>query len=166
MFICLNTLLMVHNSVCWGDGPFRKWSLVGGIMSQGIQGMDLRFYSLSLLTILSLVALGRWNVLCQLASHASLSSVTVVMSSGSDAGLHSSGTVSQNRIFLLALITFGCRDKAQRPNATNGKGGKDFFYYYCFMVSEGWTQHSRESWQQMVRTEPSSREITSLTLNT
>lgn len=135
MFICLNTLLMVHNSVCWGDGPFRKWSLVGEIMSQGIQGMDLRFYSLSLLTILSLVALGRWNVLCQLASHASLSSVTVVMSSVSDAGLHSSGTVSQNRIFLLALITFGCRDKTQRPNATNEKGGKDFF-----IITVSWFQ--------------------------
>lgn len=135
MFICLNTLLMVRNFVGWGDGPFRKWNLVGEIMSQGIQGMDLRFYSLLLFTILSLVALGRCNVLCWLASHASLSSVTVVTSSVSDAGLHPSGTVSQNRIFLLALIPFDCCDKTQRPKATNGKGGKDFF-----IITVSWFQ--------------------------
>lgn len=88
--------------------------------------MDLRVHSMSLLTILSLVALGKRKELCQLATHATVSSVTDVMSSVSDAGLHPPGTLSQNRLFLPALITFGCCDKTQRPNAANGKGGKDF----------------------------------------
>lgn len=59
MFLCLNASLTVGSSVGWGDRPFRKRSLGGGSISQGIQEMDVRVHSLSLLPILSLVALGR-----------------------------------------------------------------------------------------------------------
>lgn len=148
MFRCLNTSLTVGSSVGWGDRPFRKWSLGGGSISQGIQGMDVRVHSLSLLPILSLVALGRWKKLCRLATHATVSSVTVVLSSVFDAGLHPSGTVSQNRIFLPALITVGCCDKN-----TETKCEKDFFITVSwFQRDELSTAESRGSkWAEQSR---------------